>query len=81
MTTEDDFEKLKAKILDAVGEVLYVRANYPEYIELAAKDNDAVVQIRNCLAEMQVVAHEFQSKRNEPSFLIHSNKNNKCVIM
>lgn len=81
MTTEDEFEKLKVKILDAVGEVLYVRANYPEYILLEAKNDDSVIQIRSCLADLHVIAQEFQTEKEKHMFLIHSHKKSTCIIM
>lgn len=81
MTTGDSFDQLKTKILNAVGEDLYVRKNYPEYILLEAKTDEAVVRIRNCLVELHVKPEEFESPEKKRMFIVRAHEKTNCIIV
>lgn len=85
MTTEDEFEKQKAAILEALGDDVYVYRNFPEYFTLTPKDREAATKVSNYLADHHIKAEvDITKAPAQPTFVIcrpSSNPSSSCIIL
>lgn len=83
MTTEDDFEKQKAAIIEALGEDVYVYKNFPEYFTLTPKDRMAATKVSNYLAEHHINAEvDMRNAPKQPTYIIsRPAKTHSCIII